>query len=149
MIIFHRLRFKSPPTWRASSLYFNPPVAGWPRYTFRHWVPFSSPPATRRGTIAPVALKLQDFYQRNGTPNGCFIGGIYITRKSHINYFKNVSDEASLNNAGNEDQLAINSVLITPVFHSDLCQLQETWVTRYFCSLLEILSALRGKFRFS
>jgi hypothetical protein len=28
-----------------------PPVTGWPSYTPRHWVPFSSPPRTRRATV--------------------------------------------------------------------------------------------------
>jgi hypothetical protein len=52
MAIFYRLRFETPPTWRARSPYLYPPGAGWPSYTPRYWVPFSSPPTTRRATVA-------------------------------------------------------------------------------------------------
>jgi hypothetical protein len=43
--IFYCLRFETPSTWRARSPYLYPPGTGWPSYTPRHWVPFSSPPA--------------------------------------------------------------------------------------------------------
>jgi hypothetical protein len=33
-------------TWWTRSLYLCPPVTGWPSYTPRHWVPFSSPSTT-------------------------------------------------------------------------------------------------------
>jgi hypothetical protein len=49
--IFYCLRFETPPTWRARSPYLYPPGAGWPSYTARHWVPFSSSPTTRRATV--------------------------------------------------------------------------------------------------
>jgi hypothetical protein len=45
---FTVFRFEIPPTWRARSPYLYPPGTGWPGYTPRHWVPFSSPPTTRR-----------------------------------------------------------------------------------------------------
>jgi hypothetical protein len=38
-------------TWRARPPYLYPPGTGWPSYTARHWVPFSSPPTTRRATV--------------------------------------------------------------------------------------------------
>jgi hypothetical protein len=41
----------SPPTWRARFLYFYPPGTGWTNYTPRHWIPFSSPPTTRRAKV--------------------------------------------------------------------------------------------------
>jgi hypothetical protein len=47
---FYCLRFETPPTWRARSPYLYPPTTGWPNYTPRHWVPFSSPPISRRTT---------------------------------------------------------------------------------------------------
>jgi hypothetical protein len=50
MTIFYRLRFETPPTWRARSLYLHPPGTGWSSYIPRHWVPFSSPLTTRRVT---------------------------------------------------------------------------------------------------
>jgi hypothetical protein len=50
MTIFYSLRFETPPTWRARSPYLYPLVTGWPNYTPRHWIPFSSPPTTRRAT---------------------------------------------------------------------------------------------------
>jgi hypothetical protein len=38
MTTFYRLRFETPPTWRARSLYSYPPGTGWLGYTPRHWV---------------------------------------------------------------------------------------------------------------
>jgi hypothetical protein len=51
MTTFYCLRFETPPTWRARSPYLYPPGTGWPRYNPRHWVPFSSPPTTRKATV--------------------------------------------------------------------------------------------------
>jgi hypothetical protein len=48
MTIFYCLRFETPTT-RYPYLY--PPGTGWPTYTPRHWVPFPSPPTTRRATV--------------------------------------------------------------------------------------------------
>jgi hypothetical protein len=45
------LRFETPPTCRARSPYLYPPGTGWPSYTPRHWVPFSSSPTTRRAAV--------------------------------------------------------------------------------------------------
>jgi hypothetical protein len=50
MTTFYCLRFETPPTWRSRSPYLYPPGTGWPSYTPRHWVPFSSPPSTSRAT---------------------------------------------------------------------------------------------------
>jgi hypothetical protein len=41
--IFYYLGFENPPTWKARSPYLYPTGTGWPSYTPRHWVPFSSP----------------------------------------------------------------------------------------------------------
>jgi hypothetical protein len=49
--IFYCLKFKTPPTLRVRSPYIYPPGTGWPGYTLRHWVPFSSPPTTHRSTV--------------------------------------------------------------------------------------------------
>jgi hypothetical protein len=49
--IFYCLRFETPPTWRARSPYLYHPGKGWPSYAPSHWVPFSSPPTTRRATV--------------------------------------------------------------------------------------------------
>jgi hypothetical protein len=51
MTIFYCLRFETPPSWRARSPYLYPPGAGWPSYIPRHWVPFLSPPMTRRAMV--------------------------------------------------------------------------------------------------
>jgi hypothetical protein len=45
------LRFETPPTWRNRPPYLYPPGTGCPRYVPRHWVPFSSPPTTRRAAV--------------------------------------------------------------------------------------------------
>jgi hypothetical protein len=49
--IFYCLRFETTSTWRARSPYLYPPGTGWPSYTPRHWVSFSSLPTTRRATV--------------------------------------------------------------------------------------------------
>jgi hypothetical protein len=49
MTTFYCLNFETLPTWRPPYLYL--PGTGWPVYTPRHWVPFSSPPATRSATV--------------------------------------------------------------------------------------------------
>jgi hypothetical protein len=51
MATFYCFRFKTPTNWKARSRYLNPPGTGWPSYTPRYWVPFSSPPTTRRATV--------------------------------------------------------------------------------------------------
>jgi hypothetical protein len=51
MTILYCFRFETVPTWRARSPYLYPPGTGWPSYTPMHWVPFSSPPTTRRATV--------------------------------------------------------------------------------------------------
>jgi hypothetical protein len=57
MTIFYCLRFETPPTWRVSFPYLYPPGTGWPSYGPRHWVPFSSPPTTRRATVVSELLR--------------------------------------------------------------------------------------------
>jgi hypothetical protein len=49
--IFYCLRFETPSTWRVMSPYLYPPGTEWASYTPKHWVPFSSPPTTRRATV--------------------------------------------------------------------------------------------------
>jgi hypothetical protein len=44
MTAFYCLTFGTPLTWRTRSSYLHSPGTGWPSYTPRHWVPFSSPP---------------------------------------------------------------------------------------------------------
>jgi hypothetical protein len=51
MTTFYSLKFETFPTWRARSPYLYPPGVGWPIYSPRHWVSFSSPRMTRRATV--------------------------------------------------------------------------------------------------
>jgi hypothetical protein len=51
MITFYCLRFETPPTWRARSPYLYLPGTGWFGYNSRYWVPFPSPPTTRRARV--------------------------------------------------------------------------------------------------
>jgi hypothetical protein len=51
MTAFYCLRFETPPTWRTRSPYLYSPGRGWFGYVPRHWVPFSSPPTTRRDKV--------------------------------------------------------------------------------------------------
>jgi hypothetical protein len=60
MIIFYCLRFETYSTWRARFPDLYPPGTGWPSYTFRHWVPYSSPPTTRRKYSNPPPHGLTD-----------------------------------------------------------------------------------------
>jgi hypothetical protein len=48
---FYYLKCETTPAWRTRSPYLYPPGTGWPSYNPRHWVPFSSPPTTRRATV--------------------------------------------------------------------------------------------------
>jgi hypothetical protein len=48
---FYCLRFETPPTWRVRSPNLYLPGTGWPGYTPKHFVPFSSPPKIRRTTV--------------------------------------------------------------------------------------------------
>jgi hypothetical protein len=60
MTVFYCLRFRTQPTWRTRSQYLFPPGTGWSGYTPRHWVPFPSPPTTRRATVEvlePTSLR--------------------------------------------------------------------------------------------
>jgi hypothetical protein len=41
----------TPQTWRSRFPYLYPPGTGWPSYTPRHWVPFTSSLRTRRATV--------------------------------------------------------------------------------------------------
>jgi hypothetical protein len=45
---FYRLKYETPPIWRARFPYFYPWRTGWPTCTPRHWVPLKSPSSTRR-----------------------------------------------------------------------------------------------------
>jgi hypothetical protein len=45
------LRFETLSTWRARYPYLNLLGTGWPSYTPRYGIPFSSPPTTRRATV--------------------------------------------------------------------------------------------------
>jgi hypothetical protein len=48
---FYCLKFEINTTWRVRSPYLYHPGTGWNSYTIRHWVPFPSPPTTRRATV--------------------------------------------------------------------------------------------------
>jgi hypothetical protein len=78
--IFCCLRFETPLTWRARSPYLYPPGTGWPGYTPRHWVPFSSPPTTRR-VSAGLECSLYSFgadpteNTYSTSPSAFFVGG--------------------------------------------------------------------------
>jgi hypothetical protein len=48
---FYCLRIETLPSWRPRSPYLYPSGTGWPGYTPRHWVPFSSTPTICRATL--------------------------------------------------------------------------------------------------
>jgi hypothetical protein len=51
MTTFYFLWFETPTSWWSRSPYLYTPGTGWPGYTPRHWVLFSSPPTTCRATV--------------------------------------------------------------------------------------------------
>jgi hypothetical protein len=59
-------------TWKARSPYLYPPGTGWPSYTPRHWVLFSSPPMTCRPMVEVVQPA-----STWGRPSSCI--GVRIT----------------------------------------------------------------------
>jgi hypothetical protein len=68
MTIFYCLRFETPPTWRVRSQYLYPAGTGWPNYIPRYWVPFSSPPTTRRAMVEVwYASNIVKLMKSNGT----------------------------------------------------------------------------------
>jgi hypothetical protein len=71
MATFYCLRFETPPTWKARSPYLYPAGTGWPGYTPRHWVFFSSPtctgPASTRD-ISSVTLLVRARYMAFAVP---------------------------------------------------------------------------------
>jgi hypothetical protein len=58
MTTFYCVRFETPPASRARSPYLYPPGTGWPGYIARYWVPFLSPPTTRRATVELAQVKV-------------------------------------------------------------------------------------------
>jgi hypothetical protein len=48
---FTASRYETPRKWKTSSPYLYPPETWWPGYKPRHWLPFSSPPTTRRAPV--------------------------------------------------------------------------------------------------
>jgi hypothetical protein len=60
-IIFYCLRFETFPTWRARSSYLYSRETEWSSYTPIHWVPFLSPPTTRRYSNPPPLGVQQQF----------------------------------------------------------------------------------------
>jgi hypothetical protein len=77
MTTLYCLRFMTPPTWRTRSPYLYSPGTGWPSYTPRHWVPFSSPPMPCRAMVevfepasTPVLLAVNGWMH-------LFLSGIY------------------------------------------------------------------------
>jgi hypothetical protein len=62
MTTFYYLKFETSPIWRARSPYIYPPETGWPTYTARHWVSFSSPPTTRRAAVGVITAVIMKNY---------------------------------------------------------------------------------------
>jgi hypothetical protein len=82
MTIFYCLRFETPPAWRAGSPYLYPSGTGRPSYTPRHWVSFSSPPATRRTTVEEFELAFAP-----GTNSSLTCPAYNISASTHKTHF--------------------------------------------------------------
>jgi hypothetical protein len=54
MTTFYCFTFDTPPTWRVRFPYLYPSGTGWPSYTPRHWVSFSSLLKTPMATVEVV-----------------------------------------------------------------------------------------------
>jgi hypothetical protein len=62
MTIFLLAQIRDTPNLKGQVPLFIPPGTGWPGYTRRRWVPFSSPPTTRRGYGKGIRPCLQQFF---------------------------------------------------------------------------------------
>jgi hypothetical protein len=96
--LFYCLRFETLPTWRARSPYLFLPGKGSPSYIPGHWVPFLSPPTTRRDTVevfepassrataiaAPAVFKLPPRQGRRRKHNPSIVEAC-LPRPLHIN----------------------------------------------------------------
>jgi hypothetical protein len=60
MTTFYCLRFETPPTWKARSPCLYPSGTGWPNYTPRHWVSFSS----RHGYVENIVSNITSIVAR-------------------------------------------------------------------------------------
>jgi hypothetical protein len=56
--IFYCLRFETFPTRWARFPNLYPSGRGWPSYTTRHWLPFSSPPTKKIGNPSIIVINL-------------------------------------------------------------------------------------------
>jgi hypothetical protein len=119
MTIFYCLRFESLPTWRDMSPYLYPPGTGWPSYTPRHWVPFSSPPTTRRATVE-VFEPACSLYSLGAdqTENTAFNSSSIF-----VGFFT--------------DPLPINGRLLIRLLHGNGCTRYNTFGHRYYFLQLE------------
>jgi hypothetical protein len=86
--IFYTLRFETLPTWRVRSPYLYPEGTGWPSYTPRHWVTFSSPPTTHRAMV--------EVFEPASTRSGCYWSSLRPGYKSSASTTaENVSNSTS------------------------------------------------------
>jgi hypothetical protein len=98
MTIFYCLRFDTSPTWRAMSPYLYPPETGWPGYTPRHWVRFSSPLTTRRATVEifdSAALYRLPVYNLVANYIGNTVSNSSIVAWSSYKIFSTVASESA------------------------------------------------------
>jgi hypothetical protein len=83
---------RQPPTWRVRSPYLYPPGIGWPSYNPRHWVPFSSPPTTRRATVEVFDPASTMNYCTNCIVSGGSIENTSVTQQwIYANHIENIS----------------------------------------------------------
>jgi hypothetical protein len=73
-----------PLTWSARFPYLYTPRTGWPSYTPKHWVPFSSPPATHRATVEVLEPASTRTLKTTFRPNNIYNCSSYLTGNKHI-----------------------------------------------------------------
>jgi hypothetical protein len=98
MSIFYCLRFKTSLTWRGRSSYLYPPGTGSPSYTPRHWVPFSSPPTTRRATVeaSPRGVSSTKLLGDSGQPRKSYLRKVSIRVEIRIRDLPNKKQNLNL-----------------------------------------------------
>jgi hypothetical protein len=77
-------QIRDSPTWRVRSTHWYPPGTGWPGYTPRHWVPFSSLSTTRRVTVEVLTPPPQEILKiqfLSWGHNRCLLWEPYGTRR--------------------------------------------------------------------
>jgi hypothetical protein len=108
---------RPPKPGEAGPPYLNPPGAGWPSYTPRHWVPFSSPPTTHSDmveTFEPHSTRALTEKSKNQSQSNFTTGGLPPISLSWRQALENHDQKFSpqLNPCGNSPYVRSSLIII-------------------------------------